>query len=80
MKDIVVRWILVLLFIAVSILLIRLFLWLLPILFVLFIVYCIYDYFKNKGVKDVKVERDYKSKRNKVKDKKIVIIDEESND
>ena len=81
MRDIVVRWIGFLLFIAISILLIKLFIWILPILLILFIGYCIYDYFKNK-IDDgkVHVEKASRDKNKEGKNKKIVIIDEEKDD
>ena len=81
MRDLVIRWIMILLFIAVSILIIKLFLWLLPILIGLFIGYLIYDYFKNKNTKEVEVEKVRShSKKNKKSNKKVIIIDEENND
>jgi len=78
MRDVFIRWISLLLFIAVSILVIKLFLWLLPILAILFLAYFISVYFSNRSQKDIEVEK--VKKHSKKKNKKIVIIDEENND
>ena len=79
MKEFIVRWISILLFLAISILLIKVFLWLLPILLGLVIGYYIYCYFKSKyhNNDDVVIEKGSKNKSHKKKNKKIVIIDEE---
>ena len=78
MSEIFIRWIGILLFIAISILLVRLFIWLLPILLVFIIAFYIYTYVKDKmNDKDVVIEKANKHKSHKKKNKKIVIIDEE---
>ncbi len=79
MKDLIIKWIGILLFIAVSILIVRLFIWLLPILLVALIAYYIYDYLKDKLKKedDIVIEKARKNKSHKKKNKKIIIIDEE---
>ena len=79
MKELLIRWLGILLFIAISILLIRLFIWLLPIIFLLIIGYYIYNYIKEVTKKDVEIEKNKKRKHTKNnKNKKIVIIDAES--
>ena len=82
MKYLIMRWISFLLIIAISILLVRLFIWLLPIIIGLIIGYYIYCYFKNtlKKEPDIEVEKVSKKRVKKSKNKKIIIIDEEKND
>ena len=81
MRDSIVKWISLLVFIAISILLVKFFLFILPILIGIFIGYVIYSYFKGKFHKDEEVEfrksRSNSRSKKKDKDKKIIIIDEE---
>ena len=81
MKDYLIRWLSILLFIAISILIIRLFIWLIPIILILIIAYYIYSFIKEKTTKekDITIEKNKKTKHTKNnKTKKIVIIDAES--
>lgn len=79
-KDMLMRWLAILILIAISILLIKLFIWLLPILLIIFTVYLIYTSLKKDKYDEVVVEKASKNKVKKNKNKKIIIIDEEVND
>ena len=60
--------------ITISIILVKLFIWLLPVILILLIAYYLYT-----KMNDYSKERNKKSKTNK-KNKKIIIIDEEKGD
>ena len=69
-KDMLMRWLAILILIAIFILLIKLFIWLLPILLIIFTVYLIYTSLKKDKYDEVVVEKASKNKVKKNKNKK----------